>query len=253
MDGPTPDGGRHDAIPGDAATDAAHRSSKRTRCCARRFSTSIIAAHRPHVPLAAAGAVGIRHRAGGDAFAVRLGRQDAHDPSARADRRVLRRADQRAADRADPRCGRAGSARGMSVAVAQMLWSGVLIHLTGGRIETHFHVFGSLAFLAFYRDWRVLRAGHADRGADHSCARSSGPNPCSASLEPGMVARAGARGLGRVRRRRAGVRMRARRRACSASWPSARRASKMAHSNVEEQVVERTRQLEAEDRRAPRA
>ncbi len=37
-----------------------------------------------------------------------------------------------------------------------MLWSGVLIHLTGGRIETHFHVFGSLAFLSFYRDWRVL-------------------------------------------------------------------------------------------------
>ena len=35
-----------------------------------------------------------------------------------------------------------------SVAVAQMLWSGILIHLTGGRIETHFHVFGSLAFLA---------------------------------------------------------------------------------------------------------
>ena len=37
-----------------------------------------------------------------------------------------------------------------------MLWSALLIHLTGGRIETHFHVFGSLAFLAFYRDWRVL-------------------------------------------------------------------------------------------------
>lgn len=42
------------------------------------------------------------------------------------------------------------------VAVVQMLWSALLIHLTGGRIETHFHVFGSLAFLAFYRDWRVL-------------------------------------------------------------------------------------------------
>ena len=42
------------------------------------------------------------------------------------------------------------------IAVAQMLWSALLIHLTGGRIETHFHVFGSLAFLAFYRDWRVL-------------------------------------------------------------------------------------------------
>jgi serine phosphatase RsbU (regulator of sigma subunit) len=44
----------------------------------------------------------------------------------------------------------------MVIAVAQMLWSALLIHLTGGRIETHFHVFGSLAFLAFYRDWRVF-------------------------------------------------------------------------------------------------
>src|SRR5207245_8775179 len=43
-----------------------------------------------------------------------------------------------------------------TIAVAQMLTSALLIHLTGGRIETHFHVFGSLAFLAFYRDWRVL-------------------------------------------------------------------------------------------------
>jgi len=42
------------------------------------------------------------------------------------------------------------------IAAAQMLYSALLIHLTGGRIETHFHVFGSLAFLAIYRDWRVL-------------------------------------------------------------------------------------------------
>jgi two-component system sensor histidine kinase/response regulator len=42
------------------------------------------------------------------------------------------------------------------IAVAQMLASALLIHLTGGRIETHFQIFGSLAFLAFYRDWRVL-------------------------------------------------------------------------------------------------
>ena len=34
------------------------------------------------------------------------------------------------------------------IAVSQMLISALLIHLTGGRIETHFHVFGSLAFLA---------------------------------------------------------------------------------------------------------
>lgn len=43
-----------------------------------------------------------------------------------------------------------------TVAVGQMLMGLLFIHLTGGRIETHFHVFGSLAFLAFYRDWRVL-------------------------------------------------------------------------------------------------
>ena len=42
------------------------------------------------------------------------------------------------------------------IAVAQVLASALLIHLTGGRIETHFHIFGSLAFLSFYRDWRVL-------------------------------------------------------------------------------------------------
>jgi len=42
------------------------------------------------------------------------------------------------------------------IAASQMLMSALLIHLSGGRIETHFHVFGSLAFLAFYRDWRVF-------------------------------------------------------------------------------------------------
>ncbi len=43
-----------------------------------------------------------------------------------------------------------------TIATAQMLMGALLIHLTGGRLETHFHVFGSLAFLAIYRDWRVL-------------------------------------------------------------------------------------------------
>src|SRR5256885_1167703 len=38
-----------------------------------------------------------------------------------------------------------------TIAAAQMLMGALLIHLTGGRIETHFHVFGSLAFLAFFR------------------------------------------------------------------------------------------------------
>jgi hypothetical protein len=53
------------------------------------------------------------------------------------------------------------------VAVAQMLFSALLIHLTGGRIETHFHVFGSLAFLAFYRDWRVLLSATVVVALDH--------------------------------------------------------------------------------------
>ena len=42
------------------------------------------------------------------------------------------------------------------IAAAQMLWSALLIHLSGGRIETHFHVFGSFGILAGYRDWTVL-------------------------------------------------------------------------------------------------
>ena len=53
------------------------------------------------------------------------------------------------------------------IAAAQLLSSGLLIHLTGGRLESHFHVFGSLAFLAFYRDWRVLAVASAVTAADH--------------------------------------------------------------------------------------
>jgi signal transduction histidine kinase len=53
------------------------------------------------------------------------------------------------------------------IAVGQILLSALLIHLTGGRIETHFHVFGSLAFLAFYRDWRVLITASLVVALDH--------------------------------------------------------------------------------------
>ena len=55
----------------------------------------------------------------------------------------------------------------MVIAVAQMLWSALLVHLTGGRIETHFHAFGSLAFLAFYRDWRVIAVASLVIAGDH--------------------------------------------------------------------------------------
>lgn len=54
-----------------------------------------------------------------------------------------------------------------TIAVGQMLMGALLIHLTGGRIETHFHVFGSLAFLSFYRDWRVLVPATVIVAADH--------------------------------------------------------------------------------------
>src|SRR5207253_9068771 len=53
------------------------------------------------------------------------------------------------------------------IAVAQMLMSVLLIDLTGGRIETHFHVFGSLVILSFYRDWRVLIPATIVVAVDH--------------------------------------------------------------------------------------
>ncbi len=53
------------------------------------------------------------------------------------------------------------------IAVCQMMMSSLLIHITGGRVETHFHIFGSLAFLSFYRDWRVLVPATVVISVDH--------------------------------------------------------------------------------------
>ena len=55
-----------------------------------------------------------------------------------------------------------------SVAIAQALAGALLIHIMGGRIEAHFHVFGSLAILAFYRDWRVLITATTVVAVDHA-------------------------------------------------------------------------------------
>ncbi|MEO6391693.1 MAG: PAS domain S-box protein [Pyrinomonadaceae bacterium] len=55
-----------------------------------------------------------------------------------------------------------------TIATAQMLMGALFIHLSGGRIETHFHIFGSLAFLAFYRDWKVLIPATLVVVLDHS-------------------------------------------------------------------------------------
>ncbi|EAQ79968.1 PAS domain-containing hybrid sensor histidine kinase/response regulator [Blastopirellula marina] len=55
----------------------------------------------------------------------------------------------------------------MVIACSQMFFVSLLIHLSGGRIETHFYIFGSLAFLAAYRDIRVLIPATLIVAADH--------------------------------------------------------------------------------------
>ncbi|MCC6624632.1 MAG: hypothetical protein IT385_25510 [Deltaproteobacteria bacterium] len=71
-----------------------------------------------------------------------------------------------------------------AIAVGQMLWSTMFIHLTHGRMETHFHVFASLAFLAFYRDWKVLVTATSVVVIDH-LARAVGLAESSYAADPG--------------------------------------------------------------------
>jgi methyl-accepting chemotaxis protein len=52
-------------------------------------------------------------------------------------------------------------------AASQMLVSALFIHLLGGRIEAHFHIFGSLAFISAYRDLRVLALATAVVAVEH--------------------------------------------------------------------------------------
>jgi serine phosphatase RsbU (regulator of sigma subunit) len=72
----------------------------------------------------------------------------------------------------------------MVLAVAQMLWSGLLIHLSGGRIETHFHVFVSLAIIAFYRDFRVLLPATVVVTVDHLLRQMLWPESVFGVLAP---------------------------------------------------------------------
>ena len=54
------------------------------------------------------------------------------------------------------------------VAFLQMVWSAHLIDIAGGGgIETNFHVFGSLALLAFYLDWKLLPTATVVLLVDH--------------------------------------------------------------------------------------
>lgn len=54
-----------------------------------------------------------------------------------------------------------------TVAIASMMMASLLIHVTGGRIETHFHIFGWLAILSVYRDEKTLLVGAAVTAVDH--------------------------------------------------------------------------------------
>ena len=54
------------------------------------------------------------------------------------------------------------------IAISQMLMGALLIHLSGGRMEAHFHIFGSLAILAFYNDWLVLVTASVVVALDHA-------------------------------------------------------------------------------------
>ncbi len=135
-----------------------------------------------------------------------------------------------------------------AVAAGQMLMSALLIHLTGGRIETHFHVFGSLAFLSFYRDWRVILTATAVTAVDHVARGALWPEsvygtPAGAAwrwlehagwvvFEDVFLLYACARGVRDVR-------------------AAAERQAELeaAHATVESRVAERTRELaESEER-----
>jgi two-component system, NtrC family, sensor kinase len=71
-----------------------------------------------------------------------------------------------------------------AVAVAQMLYSALFLHLSGGRIETHVHVFASFAFLAFYRDARLLVTATLVVAVEHLVRNAFGSGYGWRMLEP---------------------------------------------------------------------
>lgn len=131
------------------------------------------------------------------------------------------------------------------IAAGQILMAALLIHLTGGRIETHFHIFGSLAFLAIYRDWRVLITASLIVAADHGLRGVFWPQSVYGVLtvEPlRWVEHTGwvifediflCVSIAQSRRE---------------MWDIARRQAELEVTNqtIEEKVIERTRQLESE-------
>jgi len=73
-----------------------------------------------------------------------------------------------------------------TIAVSQILFSSLLIQVTGGRIETHFHIFGSLAFIAAYRDWKLLIAPTIVTASDHLIRGLFWPETIFGTASPGQ-------------------------------------------------------------------
>jgi methyl-accepting chemotaxis protein len=71
-----------------------------------------------------------------------------------------------------------------AVAACELSMSALLIHVTGGRIETHFHIFGALAFVAAYQDWRVLVTATVVVAIDHLVRGVHFPRSIFGAVDP---------------------------------------------------------------------
>ncbi len=94
-----------------------------------------------------------------------------------------------------------------SVAVGQILLTALFIHLWGGRIESHFLIFVSLAFLAFYRDWKVLITASVLVALDHFLRGALWPRSVYGVAPVSSLALVRTRWLGRFRGYRARPRL----------------------------------------------
>ena len=73
------------------------------------------------------------------------------------------------------------------VSAGQLLVSTILIHLVGGRIEGHFHIFASLAIVSMYLDWKVILVATVVAGVDHVVRGVFYPMSIYGIVEPSIM------------------------------------------------------------------
>ncbi len=130
------------------------------------------------------------------------------------------------------------------VAIAQMAFSMLFIHLSDNRVETHFHIFGSLALLAFYRDTRIILLATSLVIADHFMKHSLLQNFMHASTSGDhwrTIELAWWLGFEAVFLCIATVRSHAEMRRMASSQANLEATNKV----IEERIAERTRELQA--------